>query len=125
VKRTKLILFTLSGLICSATGILWTFQYATSRYDAGTGLELDVVTVVLFGGVSIFGGRGTIIGVVMAVCVLGGIQSALTLINVSAQVQQIVTGCLLLISVILPNSARMLARLRAGLSTATGRRGIQ
>ncbi len=94
VKRIKLLLYTLSGLICAGAGILWTFQYASARYDAGTGLELDVVTVVLFGGISIFGGKGTIAGVVMAVCVIGGIQSALTLINVSAQAQEVVTGCL-------------------------------
>jgi rhamnose transport system permease protein len=62
VKRIKLLLYTLSGVICAGAGILWTFQYASSRYDAGTGLELDVVTVVLFGGISIFGGKGTIIG---------------------------------------------------------------
>jgi rhamnose transport system permease protein len=49
VKRIKLLLYTLSGVICAGAGILWTFQYASSRYDAGTGLELDVVTVVLFG----------------------------------------------------------------------------
>ena len=112
VKRIKLVLFIMSGLICAGAGVLWTFQYATTNYAVATGLELDVVTVVLFGGVSIFGGRGTIVGVVMAVCVVGGIQSALTLINVSAQVQEVVTGCLLLASVILPNSGGLLARLR-------------
>jgi rhamnose transport system permease protein len=112
VKRIKLLLYTLSGVICAGAGILWTFQYASSRYDAGTGLELDVVTVVLFGGVSIFGGKGTIVGVIMAVCVIGGIQSALTLINVSAQAQEVVTGCLLIISVVLPNSGATLSQLR-------------
>ena len=113
VKRIKLMLYTISGLICAGAGVLWTFQYASSRYDAGTGLELTVVTVVLFGGVSIFGGKGTIIGVIMAVCVIGGIESALTLINVSAQAQEVVTGCLLIISVVLPNMGSTLAELRA------------
>jgi rhamnose transport system permease protein len=113
VKRIKLLLYTLSGLMCAGAGILWTFQYASARYDAGTGLELDVVTVVLFGGISIFGGKGTIAGVVMAVCVIGGIQSALTLINVSAQAQEVVTGVLLIISVVLPNSGATLNQLRA------------
>ncbi len=112
VKRIKLLLYTLSGVICAGAGVLWTFQYASSRYDAGTGLELDVVTVVLFGGISIFGGKGTMAGVIMAVCVIGGIQSALTLINVSAQAQEVVTGCLLIISVVLPNSGATLSQLR-------------
>jgi rhamnose transport system permease protein len=122
VKRIKFGLFTLSGLICSLVGIVWTFQYATASSDAGLGLELVVVTIVLFGGVSIFGGRGTIIGVVMAVCVLGGIDSALTLVNVSAQVQSIVTGILLLISVILPNAADGFGQLRARLSRSGANR---
>lgn len=124
VKRIKLSLFTLSGLICAAAGILWTFQYATTNYDVATGLELDVVTVVLFGGISIFGGRGTIVGVVMAVCVVGGIQSALSLINVSAQVQEVVTGCLLLASVIIPNSGGILARGRHRWASSFSRRSI-
>jgi rhamnose transport system permease protein len=122
VKRIKLLLYTLSGFICAGAGILWTFQYASSRYDAGTGLELDVVTVVLFGGISIFGGKGTIIGVIMAVCVIGGIQSALTLINVSAQAQEVVTGCLLIISVVLPNSGTTLVEWRAKWARAVPRR---
>jgi rhamnose transport system permease protein len=119
VKRIKLLLYTLSGFICAGAGILWTFQYASARYDAGTGLELDVVTVVLFAGISIFGGKGTMAGVIMAVCVIGGIQSALTLINVSAQAQEVVTGVLLIISVVLPNSGATLGQLRSRVSRAT------
>ena len=58
VKRIKLGLFVLSGLFCAIAGILWTLRFASARYDAGTGLELNVVTIVLLGGISIFGGRG-------------------------------------------------------------------
>ena len=113
VDRIKFTLFVLSGLICSFAGILWTLRFATSRYDAGTGLELTVVTIVLFGGVSIFGGRGSILGVVLAVVIVGCIQEALTLKNVSADVQNIVTGVLLLVSVIVPKSADGFRRVRA------------
>jgi rhamnose transport system permease protein len=112
VERIKFNLFVLSGVISAFAGILWTLRFATSRYDAGTGLELTVVTIVLFGGVSIFGGRGSIGGVVLAVVIVGCIQEALTLKNISADVQNIVTGVLLLISVIVPNSADGLRRLR-------------
>ena len=58
VKRTKLILFTVSGLVCAFAGILYTFRLSTAVQDNGLGLELSVVTIVLLGGVSIFGGRG-------------------------------------------------------------------
>ena len=113
VDRIKFLLFVLSGLVCSFAGILWTLRFATSRYDAGTGLELTVVTIVLLGGVSIFGGRGSIFGVVLAVVIVGCLQEVLTLMTVDAQVQNIITGGLLLVSVILPNATEGVRRLRA------------
>jgi rhamnose transport system permease protein len=112
VNRIKFRLYVLSGLICAFAGVLWTFKLASARYDAGLGLELNVVAIVLFGGVSIFGGRGSILGVVVAATILGVIQQALTLRNIDAQVRNIVTGVLLLISVVLPNILGMFRRLR-------------
>ncbi len=73
VKRIKMRLFILSGLVCSAVGILYTFRLSTAVQNNGLGLELTVVAIVLLGGVSIFGGRGSIIGVVLAVFVPGGV----------------------------------------------------
>ena len=113
VTRIKFLLYVLSGVICAFAGVLWTMRFDTSRYDAGTGLELTVVAAVLLGGVSIFGGRGTIFGVVIAIVVIGCIQEALTLMNVAAQVQNIVTGGLLLVSVVVPNSTEAVRRIRA------------
>jgi rhamnose transport system permease protein len=123
VKRIKFLLYVLSGVVCSFAGILWTLRFATSRYDAGTGLELNVVAIVLLGGVSIFGGRGSILGVVLAASVLACFLEALTLINVSAQVQNIVTGALLLLSVIVPNSGDSVRRLRAWFARRRGGSG--
>ena len=121
VKRIKLLLYVLSGVLCAFAGILFTLKNATSRYDAGTGLELTVVAIVLLGGVSIFGGRGTIVGVVIAVVIFGCLQIALTQINVSQQVQNIVTGGLLLVSVLVPNGAEAGRRLRARASSRARR----
>jgi rhamnose transport system permease protein len=112
VKRIKFTLFLLSGVVCAGVGILYTLQNATARYDAGTGLELNVVAVVLFGGVSIFGGRGSIGGVVLSVLVVGSFDEVLTLINVTTQKQNIVFGILLLISVLVPNGADSYHRVR-------------
>ena len=93
-------------MISALAGILLTMQNASVSYSAGTGLELNVVAIVLFGGVSIFGGRGTIVGVVLSVAIVGSLQMALTQLNVSPDKQNIVTGVLLLISVVVPNGAR-------------------
>jgi rhamnose transport system permease protein len=103
VNRVKLLLFILSGVICSGAGILYTFRLSTAVQDNGLGLELSVVALVLLGGVSIFGGKGTILGVVLAVFVLAGIQNALFLSNFPAGALGIIPGILLLASVIVPN----------------------
>jgi rhamnose transport system permease protein len=113
VKRIKFTLYVLSGVVCAFVGILYTFENATSRYDAGTGLELNVVAVVLFGGVSIFGGRGSIGGVVLSVLIVGSLGEILTQTNVSAEAQNMIIGILLLISVLVPNGADGLRRIRA------------
>ena len=106
VKRIKFWLFVLSGLLSGFAGVLWTLRFASARYDSGIGLELFVVTIVLLGGVSIFGGRGTIFGVIIAVAILGCLQTALTADLIPAQDQNIVVGILLLASVIVPNARR-------------------
>ena len=106
VKRIKTILFMISGLICSFAGVLLTFRLDTAVQNNGLGLELDVVAIVLLAGVSIFGGKGSIIGVVLAAGVFAGIQNALLLTNFNQEATGIVTGALLLASVFLPNAGR-------------------
>jgi rhamnose transport system permease protein len=105
VKRIKFWLFVVSGLVAALAGIVYTFRFASARADNGTGLELSVVACVLLGGVSIFGGRGSMLGVVAAIFLLGTIRNALTLNDVSADVLTIVTGSLLLFSVLGPSIA--------------------
>jgi rhamnose transport system permease protein len=124
VKRIKFWLFVLSGVLGGFAGILWTLRFSSARYDSGVGLELYVVTIVLLGGISIFGGRGTIVGVLLAVAVLGCLQTALTLDLVTAQNQNIVVGGLLIASVILPNAADLYRRARVRLRSAAARRHV-
>ena len=73
-------------------------------------LELNVVTIVLLGGVSIFGGRGTIAGVVLAIAVFAGLQNALFLTNFEQRALGVVTGTLLLLSVLIPNGGEFSRR---------------
>jgi rhamnose transport system permease protein len=124
VRRIKFWLFVLSGTLSGFAGVLWTLRFASARYDAGVGAELFVVTVVLLAGVSIFGGKGTILGVVIAALVLGCLQTALTADLVPAQDQSIVVGALLLASVIVPNGAELYRRARTRLQSAAARRHV-
>jgi rhamnose transport system permease protein len=112
VKRIKTLLFVVSGLVCAMAGVLWTFRLATAVQNNGVGVELSVVAIVLLAGVSIFGGKGSIAGVVLAVIIFAGLQNALLLTNFNQEATGIVTGGLLLISVFVPNAAALLSRAR-------------
>ena len=105
VARTKFWLYVVSGAVAGLAGVLWTLRYSSARADNGLGLELAVVAAVLLGGVSIFGGRGTLPGVLAGVVLLATLQNALRLEDVSGQALNIVTGVLLVASVLLPNIA--------------------
>jgi rhamnose transport system permease protein len=110
VKRTKTVLFMLSGLVGSMAGVLYTFRLTTAEANNGVDLVLPVIAVVLLGGVSIFGGKGTFLGVVLAVLVYCGLQSALLLTNFNSNALELVTGGLLLLSVLIPNGGELAAR---------------
>ncbi|MPV50904.1 MULTISPECIES: ABC transporter permease [unclassified Pseudactinotalea] len=112
VHRTKFILFMLTGLISALAGIYYTLRYGSARGDNATGLELQVIAAVLLGGVSIFGGRGAIHGVVFGVLLIGALASALRLANVTSDVINIITGLLLVASVVSTSVAAWFGRLR-------------
>lgn len=107
VLRTKFWLFVATGAMAALAGVFWTFRFASARADNASGLELAVVAAVLLGGVSIFGGRGGLVGVLAAVALLGVLRNALQLANVPANTLTIVTGTLLILSVVGPNVVRM------------------
>jgi len=104
VDHLKLGLYVASGAVSGLAGVLWTFRYSSARADNGVGIELAVVAAVLLGGVSIFGGRGTLPGVLGGVLLLATLQNALRLSDVSNEALNVVTGVLLIFSVLLPNT---------------------
>jgi len=122
VKRIKLMLFVLSGVVCSAVGILYAFELSSAAENIGIGFELQVVTIVLLGGVSIFGGRGTILGVALAALVYAGLRSALLLTSSFNENDfQIVSGGVLILSVLVPNVATFTRRGRELMARRRGR----
>jgi rhamnose transport system permease protein len=121
VRQIKLVLFLLSGLLSALAGVILTSRLSSARPDNGVGLELNVVTVVLLGGVNIFGGRGSLTGVVLALLILAVIQNILGLVNISGDIQSLVIGLLLILSVLGPNIARRIQVALARRHLATGR----
>lgn len=99
VARTKLVLFVLSGAVSALAGVYYTLRFGNARGDNATGLELQVIAAVLLGGVSIFGGKGALHGVIAGVLLIGVIQSAMRLENYTVNKINIVIGTLLILSV--------------------------
>jgi rhamnose transport system permease protein len=112
VARTKLILFVLAGAVSAFAGVYYTLRYGSSRGDNATGLELQVIAAVLLGGVSIFGGRGALHGVLAGVLLIGVISSALRLENVTVNVINIIIGLLLVLSVVSTSFLAWVSQLR-------------
>ncbi|MFM1918141.1 MAG: hypothetical protein RJB01_1656, partial [Actinomycetota bacterium] len=102
VLKVKLGLFAVTGFMCGVAGIAYTVRFASSSPDGALGYELLVIAAVLFGGVAIAGGVGTIWGVIAAVLIVGFSSSYLQLSGWDANGLVIVSGALLLISVALP-----------------------
>lgn len=100
VNRTKFIVFVLSGVVAALAGIFYTLRYGSARGDNATGLELQVIAAVVLGGVSVFGGRGRLHGVIAAVLLIGVLSSALRLSGVTSDIINIITGGLLILSVV-------------------------
>jgi rhamnose transport system permease protein len=110
VAKIRLRLFVMSGFVSALAGVVYTLRFTSARGDNGEGFELSVIAAVLFGGVSIFGGRGSMVGVLLSLLIIGVLKNALTLDDVSSETLTIVTGVLLLASVLIPN---LVARWRA------------
>ncbi|MFJ6633642.1 ABC transporter permease [Streptomyces sp. NPDC091376] len=112
VRRIKLVLFVLAGFTASFAGIVYTLRYGSARADNGIGLELVVIASVLLGGVDFDGGRGTLGGALAGVLLIGLLGNLLTLNDVSSEIQVIVTGLLLVASVLTPRVVATLSERR-------------
>ena len=103
VARVKMLLFIFSGIISAIAGILYAARLGTVRGDMGLGFELDIITIVLLGGVSIFGGSGSIYGVILSILIVLYLRNGMSLSNITGHLQTGVIGVLLILSVLIPN----------------------
>ena len=112
VGRIKFILFCLTGLMAGIASVLITSRLGSTRPSIAQGYELEVITMVVLGGVSILGGAGSIVGVVLAAFIMGLVTFGLGLLNVPGIVMSIFIGLLLIIVIALPIVWRRLRRER-------------
>jgi rhamnose transport system permease protein len=103
VARVRATLFTMSGVVAALAGLFYAARLASVRGDAANGFELDIITMVLLGGVSIFGGKGSMLGVVLSILIVLNLRNGMALENITGHIQTAVIGILLISSVLIPN----------------------
>ncbi|GAB3617715.1 ABC transporter permease [Okibacterium endophyticum] len=103
-RRLTMWLFITTGLVCSIGGIVYTARLASSRADNAFGLELDVITIVFLGGVSMLGGKGNVAGIIWALALVSIVRNVLGLNQVGGDVQGTVVGLILIGSLLLTNT---------------------
>jgi rhamnose transport system permease protein len=113
VERVKFILFCLTGVMSGLASVLITSRLASTRPSIAFGYELEVVTMVVLGGVSILGGSGSIPGVVLAAFIMGLVTFGLGLLNVPGIVMSIFIGSLLISVIALPILWQRMKQLRS------------
>lgn len=99
-KRVQFWCFTLLGALCGLAAMLMVSRLGVARYNLANGQELDVITAVVLGGTAIFGGRGSIVGTMLAVALVAAARTAMGLADVTAEYQLAVIGSLMIVAVL-------------------------
>lgn len=113
VRQVKMQLFIASGLIAALAGVLLAARLGAVRGNTAEGFELDIITMVLLGGVSIFGGSGTLTGVALSILIILNLRNGMSLANITGNTQTGVIGALLILSVLVPNLVSQARSLRS------------
>jgi rhamnose transport system permease protein len=119
VRNVRLIAFVLTGVCSGIAAILFTSRIGSTRSNIASGWELDVITTVVLGGVAITGGKGNVLGVIIANFLLGYLKFGMGVLNIPGKVMNIITGILLVVAILLPRTVDKL-RARALMRQTTG-----
>jgi rhamnose transport system permease protein len=118
-RKVEMLVFTASGLLCGIAGVLWVSRYGIAQSETASGFELQTVAACVLGGVSMSGGSGTVLGVVLGALFFGTINNALTVVRFSPFYQMAIQGFIILFAVISNtlvdrrNQMKLLARRKA------------
>lgn len=108
--KIKIIAFTMSGAFASFAGIMYAARMQAGRYSYGEGDEMSVIAAVVLGGTSMSGGTGSVIGALFGSILMGMINNALILQNLSSAQQTVVKGCIIIFAVAISNIAQKLKK---------------
>lgn len=104
VARVRMAVFAATGLCSGVSAILLTSRIGSTNPNIAMGWELEVITMVVLGGVAITGGKGNVLGVIIAAFLLGFMRFGLAVVNVQGAIMNIVTGALLIVAILLPKA---------------------
>lgn len=99
--KVKLFVYTVSGVLAAVAGLIVTSRLSSAQPTAGTGYELDAIAAVVLGGTSLVGGKGKILGTVIGVLIIGILNNALNLMDISSYYQMIAKAAVILLAVLL------------------------
>ncbi len=106
VDRVKIWVYVINGILAGLAGILLSSRISSGQPNSGMGYELDAIAAVVIGGTSLFGGRGSLLGTIVGVLIIGVINNGLNLLDVSSYWQQIIKGLIIAGAVILDQRAK-------------------
>jgi len=106
VGRVKVLVYSLSGMLAALAGIILTARLESAQPTAGTAYELDAIAAVVLGGTSLAGGRGWIFGTLVGALIIGVLNNALNLMNVSSYYQMVAKGAVILLAVVIDSYGR-------------------
>lgn len=101
--QIKIAVFTMNGMAASISSLFLISKLASARANMAKNYDMDIIAMVILGGVSVSGGKGSVIGTAIAVFIIGLLRYGLGLINVSSETLMIIVGCLLIVLVAIPN----------------------
>ncbi|MGX7245028.1 ABC transporter permease [Enterococcus quebecensis] len=99
--KVQIIIYTISGLMASISGIILTSRLNSAQPTAGQSYEMDAIAAVVLGGTSLSGGKGRLVGTLIGALIIGTINNGLNLLGVSSFYQQIVKGLVIIVAVLL------------------------
>ena len=102
VEKVRMIVFTLTGLMCGFAGVFYASKLGSIKSDVGATFELEAISMCVLGGISTAGGKGTMIGAIISIFIIGLLRYGLGLINLSGQTIRIIIGALLIAVVLYP-----------------------
>lgn len=100
VDRIKILIFTTQGLMAGLAGIVLASRMTSGQPNSSAGLSLDIISACVLGGVSLSGGVGTIVGMIVGVLIMGTVQNAMNLLNIPTFYQYVARGVILLLAVL-------------------------